>query len=47
MRNVYKMLIGKLEGERSLGKMRHRQEDNIKLIQGEEGGCGLGLPGSE
>jgi len=32
MRNVYKILVGKLEKNRSLWKPRHRWEDNIKLI---------------
>jgi hypothetical protein len=30
MRNAYKILVGKLEGKRPLGKPRGRWEDNIK-----------------
>jgi hypothetical protein len=38
-RGVYRVLAGKPEGKRSLGRPRHRWEDNIKLdIQ--EVGCG-------
>jgi hypothetical protein len=29
MRNAYKILIGNTEGKRSLGRPRHRWEDNI------------------
>jgi hypothetical protein len=29
MRKAYKILVGKLEGKRSLGRPRHRWEDNI------------------
>jgi hypothetical protein len=31
LRNVYKILIGKPEGKRPLGRPRHRWEDNIRL----------------
>jgi hypothetical protein len=31
MRNVYKMLVGKPEGKRPLGRPRHRWEDNIRM----------------
>jgi hypothetical protein len=31
MRNAYKILVGKPEGKRPLGKTRHRQEDNIRI----------------
>jgi hypothetical protein len=31
MRGVYRVLVGKLEGKRPLGKPRHRWEDNIKM----------------
>jgi hypothetical protein len=31
MRNAYKILVGKPEGNRSLGKPRYRLEDNIKM----------------
>jgi len=36
---VYRVLVGKPEGKRPLGRPRRRWEDNIKMdIQ--EGGCG-------
>jgi hypothetical protein len=31
MRNVYKILVGKLEGKRPLGRRRRRWDDNIKI----------------
>ena len=34
-RVVYRVLVGKSERERSLGRPRHRWEDNIKEV-----GCG-------
>jgi len=36
---VYKVLVGKPEGKRPLGRSRHRWEDNIK-IDFQEVGCG-------
>jgi hypothetical protein len=30
-RGVYRVLVGKLEGKRPLGRPRHRWEDNIKM----------------
>jgi hypothetical protein len=30
-RGLYRVLVGKLEGKRPLGRPRHRWEDNIKL----------------
>jgi hypothetical protein len=30
-RGVYRLLVGKLEGKRSLGRPRRRWEDNIKM----------------
>jgi len=30
-RNVYRVLVGKPEGKRSLGRPRSRWEDNIKM----------------
>jgi hypothetical protein len=30
-RSVYRMSVGKLEGKKSLGRLRHRWEDNIKI----------------
>jgi hypothetical protein len=29
-RNAYRVLVGKPEGKRSLGRPMHRREDNIK-----------------
>jgi len=38
-RGMYRVLVGKPEGKRPLGKPTHRREDNIKMdIQ--EMGCG-------
>ena len=38
-RGVYRVLVGKPEGKRPLGRPRHRWEDNIKMdLQGV--GCG-------
>jgi hypothetical protein len=37
MRNEYKILVGKPEGERPLGRSRRRWEDNIKMDLGEIG----------
>jgi hypothetical protein len=31
MGNVYRILIGRLEGKRSVGRTRCRWEDNIKM----------------
>jgi hypothetical protein len=31
MRNVYNILVGKLEGKKPLGRPRHRWEDNIRM----------------
>ena len=36
---VYRVLVGKLEGKRSLWRPRHRWEDNIKMDL-QEVGCG-------
>jgi len=38
-RGVYRVLVGKPEGRRPLGRPRHRWEDNIKKDL-EEVGCG-------
>jgi len=38
-RCVYRVLVGKPEGKRPLGRPRRRWEDNIKM-DFEEGGCG-------
>ena len=38
-RGVYKVLVGKPEGERPLGRPRRRRKDNIKMDL-QEVGCG-------
>ena len=37
-RDVYRVLVGKPEGKRPLGRPRHRWEDNIKMDLQEVGG---------
>ena len=37
-RGVYRVLVGKPEGKRPLGRPRHRWEDNIKMDLQEVGG---------
>jgi hypothetical protein len=37
MRNAYKILVGKPEGNRQLGRLRSRWEDNIKMNLRETG----------
>jgi hypothetical protein len=39
-RVVYRVLVGKPEGKRPLGRPRHRWEDNIKMDL-QEVGCGV------
>ena len=40
-RCVHRVLVGKLEGKRPLGRPRRRWEDNIKMdLQKVGGGCG-------
>jgi len=40
-RGVHKVLVGKSEGKRPLGRPRRRWEDNIKMdLQKVGGGCG-------
>jgi len=39
-RGVHRVLVGKSEGRRPLGRPRHRWEDNIKMDLREVGGCG-------
>jgi hypothetical protein len=40
-RGVHRLLVGKPEGKRPLGRPRHRWEDNIKMdLQGVRGGLG-------
>jgi hypothetical protein len=36
-RNTYRLLVGKPEGKRPLGRPRRRQVDNIKMDLGEVG----------
>ena len=38
-RDVHRMLVGKPEGKRPLGRPRRRWEDNIKMDLHEVGGC--------
>jgi hypothetical protein len=38
-RDVYRVLVGKPEGKRRLGRSRHRWEDNIRM-DFQEVGCG-------
>jgi len=38
-RGVYRVLVGKPEGKRQLGRPRHRWKDNIKMDL-QEVGCG-------
>jgi hypothetical protein len=40
-RNAYKIMVGKPEGKRPLGRPRHRVMDNIKMDL-RMGWCGLG-----
>jgi hypothetical protein len=37
-RGVYRVLVGKPEGKRPLGRPRRRWEDNIKMVLQEAGG---------
>jgi hypothetical protein len=37
-RGVYRVLVGKTEGKRPLGRPRRRWEDNIKIALQEDGG---------
>ena len=38
-RDIYRVLVGKPEGKRPLGRPRHKWEDNIKMDL-QEVGCG-------
>jgi len=42
-RGVYRVLVGKPEGKRPLGRTRHRWEDNIKIFRKWDVGVGTGL----
>ena len=44
-RGVHRVLVGKSEGKRQLGRPRRRWEDNIKMYLQEVGGGLLGLDG--
>ena len=44
-KGIYRVLVGKPEGKRPLGRCRHRWEDNIKM-ELQEVGCG-GMDGIE
>jgi hypothetical protein len=39
-KGVYRVLVGKPEGKKPLGRPRHRREDNIKMDL-KEVGCGV------
>jgi hypothetical protein len=41
-KNTYRILVGKSEGKRSLGRPRRRWVDNIKIDLGERGWGGMG-----
>jgi hypothetical protein len=38
-RNVYRVLVGKLDGKRPLKRLRHRWEGGIRMDLGESGWC--------
>jgi len=38
---VHRVLVGKLEGKRTLGRLRRRREDNIKMNLQEVGCWGM------
>jgi hypothetical protein len=40
-RNAYRILVGKPEGKRALGRPRRRWEDNFKMDLGETGWGGM------
>jgi hypothetical protein len=42
-RNAYRILVGKPEGKRSLGRPRHRWVDNIKMDLRQDGLVWTGL----
>jgi hypothetical protein len=44
-RGVYRVLVGRLEGKRPLGRSRRRWEDNIKMDLREIGICGANWSG--
>jgi hypothetical protein len=42
-RGAYRVLVGRPEGKRPLGRPRHRLEDNIKMDLQDVGWLGIGL----
>ena len=42
-RGVYRVSVGEPEGKRTLGRPRHRWEDNIKMDHQEVGCVGYGV----
>jgi hypothetical protein len=42
-RNAYRILVGKPEGKRPLGRPRHRWVDNVKMDLRERGWDGMDL----
>jgi hypothetical protein len=40
-RNAYRLLVGKPEGKRPLGRPRHRWEDNVRINLREIGWAGM------
>jgi hypothetical protein len=40
-KNAYRILVGKPEGKRPLGRLRRRWEDNIRMDLGEIGWGGI------
>jgi hypothetical protein len=46
-RNAYRILVGKSEGKRPLGRPRRRWVYNIKIDLRDMGWCGLDRSGSE
>jgi hypothetical protein len=45
-RRVYKVMVGRPEGKRPLGRLRHRWEDEIGIDLREIGWCGVDSSGS-
>jgi hypothetical protein len=39
--SIYRVLVGKPEEKRSLGRLRHRLEDNIKIVLQKMGCWGM------
>jgi hypothetical protein len=47
MRNAFRILVGKFERKRPLGRSRHRWEGNIKVVPWQIGFEGVDSSGSE